>query len=230
MTRRPFISSPCFSVISVVSLLLFLGLLTGCNIVAFAGLAAENYKRSSTHAIDAEYDEMRGKSFAVIVTGDRVLQGSNPTLYTRMCSRITERLVENRAINGVTGFVPPLAIAEFQITHPNWVAWGYDRLAKELEVDRLIVVEMYEYRLTEMGNQYLWDAMAAGRVGVVEAEGYNPGEFVYRKDVQVHFPDKQGAGPDDLKMDQVQGNIDKRFVDRVSWLFYKHQEPYYPDY
>jgi hypothetical protein len=217
-------------VLSVVTLLLSLAALTACNIVAFAGLAAENYKRTSTHAVAAEYDDLRGNSFAVIVTGDRVLQASNPTLYTKMCSRITERLVENRSLIGVTGFVPPLTLAEFQITHPSWTAWGYDRLATELDVDRLIVVEMYEYRLTETGNQYLWDAMAAARVAVVEADSDTPGEFVYRKDIQVHYPDDQGVSPDDLQMNQVQGNIDKRFVDRVAWLFYKHQEPYYPDY
>lgn len=202
----------------------------GCNIVAAAGVLAENYKRSSTHAVDAEYDGLRDKSVAVIVTGDRVLQGSFPTLYAKMSSRITERLIENRAIIGITGFVPPLALAEFQITNPQWGAWGYDRLAEELGVDRIIIVEMYEYRLTEAGNQYLWDAMAAARVGVIERDGLTPSEFAFRKEIQVRFPDDKGMGPDDLAMDQVQGNIDLRFVDRVSWLFYEHQEPYYPDY
>lgn len=204
--------------------------LPGCNILAFAGLAAENYKRSSTHAVAPEYDNLRGHAVAVIVTGDRVLQGSNPTLFTKMTSRATERLVENKDIIGITGFVPPLALTEFQISHPSWVAWGYDRLAEELGVTRLIVVEMYEYRLTEIGNQYLWDAMAAARVGVIESDGFTPGEFVFRKDIQVRFPDESGIGPEDFPMVQVQANLDKRFIDRVTWLFYEHQEPYYPDY
>lgn len=209
--------------------LLMLGA-SGCNIVAIAGLAAENYKRSSTHAVAAEYEGLYGKSVAVIVTGDRVLMGSHPTLFMRMNSRICERLLENRELTGITGFVPPLMLAEFQITNPNWTAWGYDRLAEELGVERLIIVEMYEYRLTEIGNQYLWDAMAAGRVGVVEADGAVPGEFAFRKEIQVRFPDEKGLGPEDFPGVQVQANLDKRFVDRVTWLFYEHQEPYYPDY
>ncbi|MBL8745235.1 MAG: hypothetical protein JNK58_02645 [Phycisphaerae bacterium] len=204
--------------------------LTGCNVLAFAGMAAENYKRSSTHAVAPEYDNLRGESVAVIVTGDRVLQGSHPTLFTRMSSRATERLVENKDLIGITGFVPPLALTEFQISHPNWVAWGYDRLAEELGVKRLIVIEMFDYRLTEVGNQYLWDAVAAARVGVIEADGFSPGEFVFRKEIQVHFPDQTGVGPEDLSAQQVQANLDKRFIDRVTWLFYEHQEPYYPDY
>lgn len=202
----------------------------GCNIVAAAGLVAENYKRSSTHAVAAEYTGLTDQSVAVIVTGDRSLQGSQPTLFTRMTSRITERFIENRQLTGITGFVPPLMLMEFQISNPSWVAWGYDRLAEELGVQRLVVVEMYEYRLTEVGNQYIWDAMAAARVGVIETDSATPGEFIYRKEIQVRFPDEKGVSPDDFPMQQVQANLDKRLVDRVSWLFYEHQEPYYPDY
>lgn len=212
------------------ALLVSAATMPACNILAFAGLAAENYKRSSTHAVAEEYDGLRDSSIAIVVTGDRVLQGSNPTLFTRMCSRITERLVENRETTGITGFVPPLMLTEFQISNPGWSAWGYDRLAAELGVERLVIVDMYEYRLTETGNQYLWDALAAARVGVVEADGPTPGELAFRKEIRVHFPDDTGVGPDQLPLDQVQANLDKRFVDRVSWLFYEHQEPYYPDY
>lgn len=204
--------------------------LCGCNILAIFGYAAESYKRSATHAVAAEYDGLAGKSFAVIVSGDRALLGSYPTLFTRLTSRITQRLVENRDAVGATGFVPPLSIAEFQITNPNWSAWGFDRLAEELGVERLIVVELQEYRLTEPGNQYLWDAVAWARVGVVEADGPTPSEFAFKQDIRVRFPDDKAMGPDDFPSAQVQGNLEKRFVDRVTWLFHEHQEPYYPEY
>lgn len=204
--------------------------LPGCNILGFGGAMIESYRRSSTRAVEAEYDGLRGKSFAVIVTGDRVLQGTYPTLFPRMTSRLTERLIEQREIMGITGFVPPLAVMEFQLSNPNWTAWNNDRVAEELGVDRLIVVEMYEYRLNEIGNAYLWDGLAAARVGVVELDGSTPTEFTFQKDIQVGFPNERGMGPEDLPQDQVQGNLDKRFVDRVTWLFYEHQEPYYPEY
>lgn len=221
---------PSGSSVATLLLLAVAACMSGCNILAFAGMAAENYKRSSTHAVAPEYDNLRGHSVAVVVTGDRILQGSHPTLFTQMSSRAAERLVENRNLIGITGFVPPLALTEFQITHPNWVAWGYDRLAEELGVTRLIVIEMFDYRLTEVGNQYLWDAAASARVGVIEPDGFTPGEFVFRKEIQVHFPDEQGVGPEDFPASQVKANLDQRFIDRVTWLFYEHQEPYYPDY
>lgn len=189
----------------------------------------ESYRRSSTHAIAEEYDGLRGHSFAVIVTGDRVLQGSYPTLFPRMTQAVTERL-RDPALTGVTGFVPAIAILEFQLSHPDWGTWTYERLAEEFGVQRLVVVEMYEYRLNETGNAYLWDGMAGAKVGVVESDGGLPNEFAFSKDLAVKYPNKTGMGPQDLTQAQVQGQLEKRFIDRVTWLMYEHQEPYYPEY
>lgn len=207
-----------------------LGAGPGCNIVGFGGAMIETYKRGSTHAIEAEYDGLTEKSFAVIVTGDRVLQGSYPTLFTRLTSRFTERLVTSQKEVGASGFVPPLSIIEFQLLNPNWVAWNHEKVAQELGVDRLIVVEVYDYRLNEIGNSYLWDGTAAARVGVFEIEDADSPDFAFKKEIQVRFPSEQGLGPADVPENQVQAGLEKRFVDRVTWLFYEHQEPYYPEY
>lgn len=201
----------------------------GCAIGALFGGMAESYKRSSTRAVAAEYDGLRGHSFAVIVTSDRVLQGMYPTLMARLTSRITERLVDPK-LTGITGFVPPILVLEFQLSNPDWPTWTYDRVAAEFEVERLIVVELQDYRLNEPGNAYLWDGVAAGRVGVIEADAEMADEFAFAKDIQVRYPDRDGVGPQDMTQQQVQGQLEKRFVDRVTWLMYEHQEPYYPEY
>ena len=103
-------------------------------------------------------------------------------------------------------------------------------LAKELGVERLIVVEVIEYRLTEPGNQYLWDGVAAGTVGVIEADTSISDEFAFEKSVRVTFPDKQGYGPSDFSRQELTTALALRFLDRVTWPFYNHQEPYYPKY
>ncbi|MDX2115772.1 MAG: hypothetical protein SFZ24_09190 [Planctomycetota bacterium] len=204
--------------------------LVACNIAAGVGYMIESYKRDSTHVVPPEYTGLAGKSFALIVTGDRVLQGSWPTLFPRLTARMTDRLVENQALTQVTGVVPAVSVVQFQLENPNWVAWPFDKVAEELGVERLIVVEMYDYRLNEPGNAYLWDAVAAARVGVIEVESPTPSEFVFQKELQVKFPDERGQTPEQITQQQVQANIDKRITDRVTWLFYEHDEPYYPEY
>lgn len=201
----------------------------GCSIGALIGGMAESYRRSSTYAVAAEYDGLQGKSFAVVVYGDRVLQGSNPTLLPRLTNRISLRLADP-ALTGASGFVPAQAVLEMQFAHPDWAGWSYERLSEEFGVERLIVVEIYEYRLNEPGNAYLWDGLIAAKVGVVEADGPIPNEFAFSKDIQVRFPNETGMGPQDFNRGQVQAGVEQRFVDRATWLFYEHQEAYYPEY
>lgn len=202
---------------------------SGCVIGAFIGGMAESYRRSSTYAVAAEYDGLQGKSYAVAVYGDRVLQGSQPTLLPRLTNRISLRLADS-SLTGASGFVPAQAVLELQFANPDWAGWSYERLAEEFGVDRLIVVEIYEYRLNEPGNAYLWDGLIAAKVGVVEADGPIPNEFSFSKDIQVRFPNETGMGPSDFTRQQVQAGVEQRFVDRVTWLFYEHQEAYYPEY
>ena len=38
-------------------------------------------------------------------------------------------------------------------------------------MERLVFIDLYEYRLNPTGNSYLWDGVAGGHIGVVEAGG-----------------------------------------------------------
>lgn len=103
-------------------------------------------------------------------------------------------------------------------------------IAKALGVDRLVVVEVLEFRFHEPGNQYVWDGLASGTLGVYERGGPIPDEFAFRKQVNVAFPDKKGSTPQDIPEATVAERLQTRFVDRLVWPFYEHQEPYYPTY
>jgi hypothetical protein len=72
--------------------------------------------------------------------------------------------------------------------------------------------------------------VAAGSVGVNEWTRPCPDEFSFEKPIKVTFPDKDGYGPEDLERAAVATELARRFVDRVTWMFYSHQEPYYPKY
>ena len=204
--------------------------LSGCVAAALVGGMAESYKRTSTRAVAAEYLGLSGKSFAVIVSGDRMLQGQFPTLFPRIMDRTVARLIFPEHAVGATHVVPPIAMMEFQLSNPDWVAWSYPRLAEHLGVERLIIIEVLEYRLNEPGNSYLWDGLAIASVGVVESDGYNPTEFAFSKTVQVTYPSEAGQGQADLPESQVRAGLEQRLLDRITWLFYEHQEPYYPEY
>lgn len=199
----------------------------GCAGAALFGGMIENHRRNSTHSVEAEYNGLVGKSFAVVVAADRVIIADHPDLVPRLTTNLTDRLAE---FAGASGYVPAERLLTYLYEHPRWVAMPLSDLAKELGVERLVYIDIQEYRLNEPGNEYLWDGVAAAGVGVIEADSVVPDQFAFEREVRVKFPDKSGYGPTDYPGNVVSAALLKRFVDRASWLFYEHQEPYYPEY
>ncbi len=199
----------------------------GCQIFGAVGAMAESYKRGATHAVEPEYLGFDGKSFAVLVTADRIIQADKPGLLPGLTVAISERI---RANTQASGYVPPEVMVAWLANTPRWKAMSNAEIAKALGVDRLVVIEVLEFRFHEAGNQYLWDGLASGTLGVFERDGPIPDEFAFRKQVNVTFPDKKGSTPQDIPEATVAERLQTRFVDRLVWPFYEHQEPYYPTY
>lgn len=205
-------------------LLLVLPAAAGCQIL---GVIADTYERTGTHVVLPEYEGLDGASFAVFIAADRVIQAQNPRLVPRLTTAITAQLItETQA----TGYVPAALVLDYQFTNPSWPAKPYAEIAEELGVTRLIVIDLYEHRLNERGNSYLWDGILAGNIGVAEADGAFPNDFVYTKGVAVRFPDAEGYGPKDYTGEQITAVLERRFTNRASWLFYEHEEDNDPDY
>jgi hypothetical protein len=204
-----------------------LAVMPGCWIPLAMGGMMESYKESSTHEVPADYLGLEGKSFAVVVAADRAIQAQFPDLVPQLVARVSERL---RAESGASGYVPPGIMVNYMNQQPRWVALTYSELAEALGVDRIVFVDLMEFRLNEPGNQYVWEGIAAATLGVAEMESFAPDEFAYRREIRVGFPDGKGFNSNDFGADVVKARLLNRLTDRITWVFYNHQEPYYPDY
>jgi len=204
--------------------------LAGCSLIAYAAVAAEEAKRQTKVDVDAEYDGIDGHSFAVFVTADRVILAEHPGVVERFSGVMNERLrVETEA----TGYIPPVDLLTYMYNNPRWVARPLGEVAKEVGVDRLILVEIRDYRLYEPGNRYVWDGNILASVGVIEADSLAADEFVFSRSIRVRYPgEDENYTSDDSTMTEevVQTIIESRFLDRVTWLFYDHKEPYAVEY
>jgi hypothetical protein len=201
---------------------------SGCGLVGgLVGGVAESYKRSSTHTIESKYRGLEGHSFAVVVLADRVIQADHPEVVAKLTLDISERLATEA---GSTGYVPGGQVLDYQFNHPRWVTMTTGQLAKEFGVERIVYVDVTEYRLNDPGNQYIWQGVATAMLGVSAADGPLPDEFEFQEQVRVRFPDKDGVGPTDMSRPLVVTALTQRLTDRISWLLYDHEEPYYPDY
>ncbi len=96
----------------------------------------------------------------------------------------------------------------------------------DAKVDRIILIELFEFRLNEPGNRHLWDGVAAGTVAVLETDGPFPDEYAFNRPISVGFPDAAGYGPDEMRASLVATVLVQRFSQRCAWLFYDHEEEY----
>lgn len=204
------------------------GVLSGCQLAA---VAVDNYQRDATKTVDPQSALLEGKTFAVLVTADRSIQGDNPQLVEYLTQKVTERLSAQTNIPRAGGFVPAKDVLAYIYDNPGWVYKTKEDLGKALGgVQRLVVVEVIDYQLHEPGNQYVWDGRAAGTVSVFDLESPSTELAALEKSVSVPFPDQRGQGPEQLPRNMVNSALALRFVDRATWLFYSHKEPYHPTY
>ncbi len=193
----------------------------GCQLIA--GMAA-SADREGSHEVQVQYDGLAGHSYAVVVAADRVIQADHPdvvVLLTREIARLISEHVD------ASGWVPPDRVLEYQYRNPGWVAKSPQELAEAFGVERLIFVDLREFAIHDPGNPHVWNGVAAGLVGVVEADDQRGswGGYAYTENIRVSFPDIEGLGPEQIPADTVRLALSKRFVDRVTWLFYTHEEP-----
>jgi hypothetical protein len=206
------------------------GCIAGCTAVAFAAATVQAAKEASNVSVEAEYRGLDGHSFALIVTADRLTQAEFGDMVPRYTIAMNERL-KNETL--ATGYIPPMDLLAYTYNNPRWVARPLGEVAAELGVDRLIVVEIQEYRLNEPGNRYIWDGTVLGSVGVLEVDSLVPDEFVFTKSLRVTFPDRDKnftSENENMTGAVVASVLESRVVNRVTWLFYDHEEPYSIEY
>jgi hypothetical protein len=200
----------------------------GCSAV---GGMIENYRRESNRTVQAEYVGLEGKSFAVVVSAQRAINAEYPELALTLAERMTGRFADPKNAPRASGYVPAREVQAYQLRHPSWPAKSMADLASELGgVERVVLVEVNEFRLSEPGNQYEWQGSASATVSIAEVDGGSPEEFGFARTVTVAYPDKQGVTTADVPATLVMSALLQRLTDRLCWPMYRHEEPYYPEY
>ena len=155
------------------------------------------------------------------MTAPAVLQANRPALTAKATMAISDILA---AESGANGFVPGSSVIAYQYNRPNWVAKPMGEVGKELGVQRVIVIDVTEYRLRDPGNQYTWDGVANFLVGVYECDSTLPDDVAFQKRIEVKFPDAGGYTPTDLPEAAVNTELTRRACERAAWLFFTHEE------
>ncbi|MEM7625653.1 MAG: hypothetical protein AAF333_08495 [Planctomycetota bacterium] len=196
-------------------------LLSGCNII---GWGAQVFRDDDKPIpVAAEYTDLDEKRVAVLVSADEY------TLFRFPRSPfVVSTTVSNSIANNVPGVAVslPREIDEFQRRNPYWITARPSRLIKQLGVDRLVVIELNEYRTNEEGNANVWRGVIDGMVAVYEAEAEVPDNRVFEKQVRAEFPENSEFGMISYHAEEeaIEAAVLELFTLRAAGLFFDHEE------
>jgi hypothetical protein len=193
--------------------------LTGCEA---AGIIAHVVTpETKTLHVKAEYRGLENQKVAVLVDANPSLLFEQPLAQREVCEWVSEKLAAN--VPGIQ-VIAAKQVVDFQNRNLYWNTATYSELARRLGVNRLLLIELTDYRLHEPGNVNIWRGVIAGSVAVAEADGPRPDDLVYDAPVMVAYPPDKPMGV--LNADQRTirfGTLDL-FALAAAGKFYDHDE------
>ncbi|MEN9669305.1 MAG: hypothetical protein RLZZ386_1212 [Planctomycetota bacterium] len=200
--------------------------MSGCILVGLSSAIGANIEKQKQIEVLAKYRGLENKSVAVLAHSDQRTAYEFPTAIPNIVGNMV--LILDKNVPGVRVLDPRYSVTWMHQT-PGWPTLPLADLAKELDVDRVIVIDIFEYRLNPEGNSFLWDGVAGANVSVVERDGIDPDSFAEEFQVISKFPDMEGIGKAQAGPREIEIGLQKTFVDQVGFLFYDHVEEKYPD-
>ncbi len=186
---------------------------SGCQAV---GYAAEAIDSETDVEFVAKYDGLNGKRIAVFVDAPLDAQYEHPTAVPGLCDYISAGLKES--CEGARILPPNYAVA-YQANNIDWPTMDTEALAKVLGVERLVIIDLVEYRLQAPGNSYLWDGVIVGDINIFEADGADPTTPAFAQRVKVRYPSVDGVRREDAPAATIEQGLQIKFAQDTVNLF-----------
>lgn len=200
--------------------------LPGCAAGKLVGAMAGANEAQKIIEVPAKYSGLENKTFAVLVNGDAFMLYEHPDVPEIIAAGVTARL--QRDVVGARA-LPPQAVIDWQFRTSQWNALPYGELAEQLNVDRVVLIDLQEYRLHPPGDRFFWEGVCMGRIGIIERGGLDPDTFAETFDITSTFPKEKGVTRESAYEANIRKGLLFEFVQKTSWLFHMHREPKYPD-
>jgi hypothetical protein len=171
--------------------------------------------------ITAQYRGLDGKRVAVIVAVSDQTNYQFPDARARLTRDISRRIQLNVPEVQVTN---PDEVLLWQNANEYWTARPPSMLIASLGVERLVIVEVGEYRVTDSGDTNIKRGVISANVNVVEDDAPDPDNYAFSDSLRVAFPDEFRT-----KIGLVQADVQDIYTITVSYFteeaagyFYDH--------
>lgn len=194
-------------------------LLLVCSV--FVGCGAMSRSSSDVVEVKAEYLELNNKSVAVLVSMSDHIAFNFPDARSILTGEITRLIKTN--VPGVTVTAPEQTLA-WQDTNAYWATRPPSMIIRQLNVDRVVLVEVGEYRTHEPGDKHVMRGVITASVNIVEAEAADPDNFgaSFTKNAMYPRPGESVVGRVGEGQAKVELATQMRFSEAVAGLFFDH--------
>jgi hypothetical protein len=201
-------------------------LVSGCAAGKLAGAMMAADEAQKKIEVKARYAGLQEKTCAVVVESDAFTIYQFPQVPEVISSGVTARL--HRDVTG-SRFLSPQAVIDWQFRTSQWNSLPYGELAEQLNVDRIILINLLEYRLHPPGDRFFWEGVCIARVGIIERGGLDPDTFAETFDISAKFPKETGVTVESAPQAAIERGLLFEVVQKTAWLFHDHIEPKHPD-
>ncbi len=194
-------------------------LVTTLSLVTVAGcdLLMDDWERRD---VEAQYDGLANQRVAVLVSADREALAHHPDAPARVGQAVGARLAT--IIPGIK-LTDPKQVALYQKNNPYWSLKPFAELTKALDVDRIVHVELSNYRTKDRGNAHVWRGVVSGSVGVAEADSAEPSNLAFLTTIESRFPADAPIGVLDADDETIELGMLDAFSRDVARLFHDHE-------
>lgn len=189
---------------------------SGCETV---GYVTQAINADQDVQFQAKYRGLENKRVAVLVDAPMDVQFDYQNVVPGLCELISGGI--HQYVEG-TKVRPPMDVVAFLSNNVYWPMMDPAELAKKLDVQRLVLVDIVEYRLTTPGNSYLWDGVVIAEVGVIEADGVDSSAPVFSERITARFPVVDNVGRDKASATDIERGLQVATSQKIVRLFYDY--------
>ncbi|MCH2132290.1 MAG: hypothetical protein MK116_00935 [Phycisphaerales bacterium] len=198
----------------------------GCALSYIGAGMAQNFEYQKLIEVLPKYEGLEHQTVAVVVDADLATLYEHPTLCDTVAEGVNKRLSDR--VSGIR-LLPQRLVRDWQFSTPQWNALPYGDIARQLNVDRVVLVDIQDFRLHPRGNRWMWDGECTAMVGIIERDGVEPDEMADIFHVTARFPKLKELDRQSATEQAIRTGLYVEFIKHVGWIFHAHLEPKYPD-
>ena len=213
-------------IVAIIALLIMPFVLASCGAMGLVSKVGEAIEVEKKVEVLAKYSGLENKTVAVVVNAERSVLYEYPTVVPNVAGNIAAGVKEH--VSGVQVLDWRESLAWCYRT-PSWTTLPLGTIAEELGVDRVIFIDVFEFRLNPPGNRWIWEGMAGANVGIIERDSLDPDAFAEEYSIAVKFPDVKDLSRESASEEKIQLGLVAKFTQTINKLFYDHIEDKYPN-